>query len=97
MHVHTHVQRHPSTYIYMHNNNHIHVHSCTEMHKYIYTHAHAQSGFHLGGGGGICPPPAIALPPLEFVCQYAHYDNPVCRPLKVFQIHVSSPLDVFSN
>ena len=30
--------------------------------------------------------------PLEFVCQYAHYDNPVCHPLKVFQIHISPPL-----
>ena len=46
------------------------------------------SGFHLGGGGGgICPP-------LEFVCQYAYYDNPVCRPLKVTSL---PPLDEFSK
>ena len=43
-----------------------------------------------GGGGG-------HLPPLEFVCQYAHYDNPICRPLKVFQIHISPPSTNFLN
>ena len=42
------------------------------------------SEFHLGGHG------RHSLPlPLEFVCQYAHYDNIVCCPLKVFQIQVS--------
>ena len=50
--------------------------------------------FHLEGDGGICPP-------LEFVCQYAHYDKPVCCPLKVFQIHICllppPPPDEFSN
>ena len=35
----------------------------------------------------LCPL-AIVLPSL---CRYAHYDNPVCRPLKVFQIHLSPP------
>ena len=40
------------------------------------------SGFHLGEGvgvvGGICPP-------WNSFCQYAHYDNPVCRPPKSFK------------
>ena len=44
-------------------------------------------------------------PPLEFVCQYAHHDNPVCMymymyvaPPTVFQIQVSLiPLNKFSK
>ena len=37
-------------------------------------------------GGG-----AFAPPLLEFACQYAHYDNPVCHLPRVFQIHILPP------
>ena len=63
---------------------------CTCM--YMYIRVSFGGGGGAGAGGCIRPPPlAIVLAPLEFVCQYAHYDNPVCRPLKVFQIHVLRP------
>ena len=45
------------------------------------------TGFHLGGGAftNSC---LESCSPLEFVCTYAHYDNPVRRPHKIFQIQV---------
>ena len=65
----------------------------------MYIYITTLSGFHLEGGvvgGAICPL-ARVLPPLECFCQYAHYDSPVCRPSKVFQIHVSPPSTNFLN
>ena len=65
----------------------------------MYIYITTLSGFHLEGGVVWCEGPfaplARALPPLEFFCQYAHYDSPVCRPSKVFQIHVSPPQRIF--
>ena len=34
----------------------------------------------------------FCLPPPPPLCQYAHYDNPVCRPSHSLQIHISPPL-----
>ena len=43
------------------------------------------------GGGGICPS-------LEFVSQYAHYDNPVCPPRhSLSNSHFDPPSTNFLN